>query len=82
MGSYHETDLSKKISVQDVVDECKTFYIVGEETTNILLSWTVLLLAIYTDWQEEARREVFKFLGGCQTPSADAIAKLKTVRNL
>ena len=56
--AYHDANSSPKISIQDLVDECKTFYFAGQETTNSLLAWTVLLLAIHTDWQEEARKEV------------------------
>ncbi|KAJ8771907.1 hypothetical protein K2173_027084 [Erythroxylum novogranatense] len=76
INTYHDDDESKKISVEDLVDECKTFYFGGQETTNTLLSWTVLLLAIHTDWQEEARNEILKILGQ-QTPNAEGIAKLK-----
>ena len=68
-----------RISVDDLVDECKTFYFAGQETTNTLLAWTVFLLALHTNWQEEARREVIELFGK-QTPNPDGITKLKTVR--
>ncbi|CAN6549305.1 unnamed protein product [Malus baccata var. baccata] len=42
----------------NLIDECKTFYFAGQETTNTSLAWTVLLLALHTDWQEEARKEM------------------------
>ncbi|KAF2325482.1 hypothetical protein GH714_029444 [Hevea brasiliensis] len=76
LKAYHDDDQSKRISLKDVIDECKTLYVAGQETTNVLLSWAVLLLAIHSEWQEEARNEVFKILGH-QTPNADGIAKLK-----
>lgn len=78
LRANHENDQSKRISLKDVIDECKTLYFAGQETTNVLLSWAVLLLAIHSDWQEKARNEVFKILGK-QTPNADGIAKLKIV---
>ncbi|KAB2633190.1 cytochrome P450 CYP749A22-like [Pyrus ussuriensis x Pyrus communis] len=68
----------KRISVDDLVDECKTFYIAGQETTNTLLAWTVFLLALHTNWQEEARKEVMELFGK-QTPNLDGITKLKTM---
>lgn len=72
---------NQRISIDDVVGECKTFYFAGQETTNSLLAWTVLLLAIHTDWQEEARKEVHDILGK-QNPKPDDLVKLKTVRKL
>ncbi|KAF9674229.1 hypothetical protein SADUNF_Sadunf10G0105800 [Salix dunnii] len=78
LNSYHDADENKRISIEDVVDECKTFYIAGQESTNSLLSWTILLLSIHTDWQEEARKEVFNIFGQ-QKPNLDGIAKLKIV---
>ncbi|KAK0573293.1 hypothetical protein LWI29_005920 [Acer saccharum] len=75
---YHDTDEKKRISIEDLADECKTFYIAGQETSGSMLGWTVLLLAIHTDWQEAARKEVINLFGN-QNPHSDAIAKLKTM---
>ncbi|KAK6931374.1 Cytochrome P450 [Dillenia turbinata] len=72
----HDPEERKRISVEDLVDECKTFYIAGHETTASLLSWTVLLLAIHDDWQEKARKEVLDIFGQ-QIPNSDGIARLK-----
>ncbi|CAI0463273.1 unnamed protein product [Linum tenue] len=74
----YEDDESKRISVDNVVDECKTFYLAGHETCDILLTWAMLLLSIHTDWQEEARKEVMTHFGN-KTPDADGIMKLKTM---
>ncbi|CAI0447457.1 unnamed protein product [Linum tenue] len=78
LSAYHETDESKRISEDDLIDECKTVYLAGQETTNTLLSWVMLLLSIHTDWQEKARSEVQTHLGD-RAPDADGISKLKTV---
>ncbi|XP_024018246.1 cytochrome P450 CYP749A22 [Morus notabilis] len=74
----HDVNENQRFSVDDVVDECKTFYFTGQETTNSLLAWTVLLLAIHTEWQEEARKEVNNLLGK-QNPKPDDLIQLKTV---
>ncbi|CAK9142461.1 unnamed protein product [Ilex paraguariensis] len=76
LESNHNVDEGNRITEQDMVDECKTFYIAGHETTTSLLSWTVLLLSIHTDWQEKARQEVIKTFGQ-QLPTSDGIARLK-----
>uniref|UniRef100_A0A5B6ZL61 Cytochrome P450 CYP749A22-like n=1 Tax=Davidia involucrata TaxID=16924 RepID=A0A5B6ZL61_DAVIN len=74
----HDADEDNRITVEDVVDECKTFYFAGHETTSTLLSWTILLLAIHTDWQEKVRQEVLKLFGQ-QHPNSEGIGRLKTM---
>ena len=76
--AHHDSNDNQKISVDDLVDECKTFYFAGQETTNTLLAWTIMLLAMHTDWQEEARKEVLSLFGH-QNPNLENIAKLKIV---
>lgn len=74
----HSVDENQKISIDDVVDECKTFYFAGHETTASLLSWTILLLATHTHWQDRARKEVLELFGQ-QNPNPDSISRLKIV---
>ncbi|KAL5569322.1 hypothetical protein UlMin_025897 [Ulmus minor] len=74
----HDANENQRISMDDVVDECKTFYFAGQETTNSLLAWTVFLLATHMDWQEEARKEVINLFGK-QDPKPDGLAMLKTM---
>ncbi|XVE74383.1 hypothetical protein DITRI_Ditri12bG0012500 [Diplodiscus trichospermus] len=78
INGYHDLDEKNRLSVDDLVDECKTFYFAGQETTNSLLAWTALLLAIHTDWQEKARTEVIEVFGN-RSPHPEGIAKLKTI---
>ncbi|TQD93135.1 hypothetical protein C1H46_021228 [Malus baccata] len=76
--AHLDTNDSQKISVDDLVNECKTFYFAGQETTNGVLAWIVFLLALHTDWQVKARKEVLQLFGK-QNPTHDDIAKLKTM---
>ncbi|KAK9266778.1 hypothetical protein L1049_012666 [Liquidambar formosana] len=76
--AHRDADKNKRTSVDDMIDECKTFYVVGHETSSSLLTWTVLLLAIHTDWQERARKEVLELFGK-QNPNPEGIARLKTM---
>lgn len=78
LEANHDTDKNKWISINDMVDECKTFYFAGHETTTSLLGWTVLLLAIHKDWQEKARTEVAQLFGQTK-PDSDSIARLKVM---
>ncbi|KAL0921845.1 hypothetical protein M5K25_008958 [Dendrobium thyrsiflorum] len=79
MSAHHEIDKEGKITMEDVIDECKTFYFGGQETTASMLSWTSLLLASNEDWQERARLEVMEIFGGRSPTSEDtaSISKLK-----
>lgn len=67
-----------KMSLQDIIDECKTFFFAGHETTSSLLTWTVMLLAINPEWQERAREEVID-LFGTSPPEAEALNQMKVV---
>lgn len=80
LNANKDPDELKRISVQDMVDECKTMYFAGHETTASLLTWTCLLLAIHTDWQDQARKEVIELMGEkSQIFDEKCIAKLKIV---
>ncbi|CAN1794897.1 Cytochrome P450 CYP749A22 [Linum perenne] len=79
INASREDDESKKISMEELIDECKIMYVAGQETTNTLLSWTILLLSIHQDWQEAAREEVINQFGVNTSPDVDGIARLKTM---
>lgn len=79
--ALHDAVEGQRISVDEIVDECKTFYFAGQDTTSSLLAWTVFLLAVHTEWQEEARNEVLALFGK-ENPSPEGISKLKSVRKV
>ncbi|ESW23663.2 hypothetical protein PHAVU_004G064600 [Phaseolus vulgaris] len=63
------------LNLQLVMDECKTFFFAGHETTALLLTWTVMLLASNPHWQDKVRAEVKEICKG-ETPSLDQLSKL------
>ncbi|CAN6441931.1 unnamed protein product [Victoria cruziana] len=67
------------ITVQDIVEECKTFFFAGKQTTSNLLTWTTVLLAMHPEWQDAARAEVIRHCGPRSVPTKHAIAHLKTM---
>ncbi|KAK9267527.1 hypothetical protein L1049_009955 [Liquidambar formosana] len=80
LAEFHENQRSKNsgMTIEEVIDECKLFYFAGQETTANLLTWTIIILSVHSDWQEQAREEVLKLIGK-RKPSFDELAQLKTV---
>lgn len=67
------------ITVDDIIEECKTFFFAGKQTTSNLLTWTTVILAMHPEWQELAREEVMKVCGSRDIPTKEDIVKLKTL---
>ncbi|EFJ30645.1 hypothetical protein SELMODRAFT_145354 [Selaginella moellendorffii] len=72
-----ESDKSAGFSDKVVVDECKTFFLAGHETTGSLLGWTLFMLALNPDWQNRARAEVQEHFK--ENSQVGALDKLKLV---
>lgn len=73
-GSLH-------LSTDEIINECKMFFFAGHDTTALLLTWTVLLLGVYPEWQERLRKEVLRELGS-EHHTADDLTKLKEARKI
>lgn len=66
------------MTMEEIIEECKQFYLAGHETTSSLLTWTMIVLAMHPNWQDKAREEVLRVCGK-QQPNAAMISQLKIV---
>ncbi|XP_076923456.1 cytochrome P450 CYP72A219-like [Bidens hawaiensis] len=78
LKSTKSTNRESRLSVDDVIDECKSFYFAGQESTSNLLVWTMILLSQHQTWQARAREDVYRVFKH-NKPSYEGLSQLKVV---
>ncbi|XP_023644321.1 cytochrome P450 734A1 [Capsella rubella] len=81
MSSYtNQNGQEEKLGIEEVIDECKTFYFAAKETTGNLLTFVLVLLAMHQEWQNIARGGDIRVLGPTGIPTLDVLQDLKIIR--
>lgn len=78
--AVNDTNAGKISPKQFIVDNCKSLYFAGHDTTAISASWCLMLLALHPEWQSRIRDEVSQF-SNHGILDADSLSNLKTVRH-
>ncbi|KAG8381314.1 hypothetical protein BUALT_Bualt06G0109500 [Buddleja alternifolia] len=67
----------RALTTEEVVDECKTLFFAGHETTALALTWTLLLLGLHPEWQNQLREEIKEVLGDGKMIDATKLGGLR-----
>ncbi|KAL5075293.1 hypothetical protein RYX36_014277 [Vicia faba] len=78
----HDIDgnLNKTLTKKELLDECKTFFFGGYETTSLSITWTLLLLALHQGWQNQLRDEIKQVIGNVEELDINLLANLKKMK--
>ncbi|XP_021773945.1 cytochrome P450 CYP72A219-like [Chenopodium quinoa] len=74
----HNNKKQIELSIEEVINESKLFYLAGQGTTSTLLVWTLIMLGKYQEWQARAREEILNTFGN-RIPDFQGLNHLKTV---
>ncbi|XP_020536330.1 cytochrome P450 714A1 isoform X2 [Jatropha curcas] len=76
--AVNNTNAGKLSPKQFIVDNCKSLYFAGHDTTAISATWCLMLLALHPDWQSKIRAEITQFCNS-ELLDANSLSNLKTV---
>ncbi|PIA55659.1 hypothetical protein AQUCO_00700163v1 [Aquilegia coerulea] len=79
LANKNEKEETEKLGVEEIIDECKTFYFAGKDTTANFVTWAILLLSMHQEWQSMARDEIIRVCKHNELPTAENLNNLKII---
>lgn len=76
-----DNERGNPLTTRELMDECKTFFFGGHDTTSLALTWTLLLLALHPEWQTRLREEIRQVVGDNKEVDFTTIAALEKVHS-
>lgn len=76
----HGDDKDVGMSIEEVIEESKVFYLAVEDTTKDLINWTLVLLGKHQDWRRRGREEVVQIFKN--KPDYAGLNRLKIVSTI
>ncbi|XP_062211148.1 cytochrome P450 714B3-like isoform X2 [Phragmites australis] len=61
-----------------IVDNCKSIYFAGYESTAVTAAWCLMLLGLHPEWQDRVREEVHEICGG-RLVDSQSLQKMKNL---
>ena len=77
-AASNDQKMDKEACKHFIVDNCKSMYFAGHESTAVAASWCLMLLALHPDWQDRIQDEIAQLCPNA-APDANTVPHLKTV---
>jgi cytochrome P450 len=73
-----DPETGERFSTDEMVDQVAIFFLAGHETSASALAWTIYLMALYPDWQDQVAKEAAVL----ESNDFSVVSSLKLSRNI
>jgi cytochrome P450 len=76
-----DTQTGERFSTGEMVDQVAIFFLAGHETSASALGWSLMLLAMYPEWQEKVAAEAQEVIDP-EVPYFSTVSRLRSTRDV